>query len=246
VIDLCLTCIWEQPALTEKIAKYLRNWTEQKKVADALDKALFGDGELFDTQYLSLIPLFRQSSAINEKHCSKFLRIGRRNDLHWAARAEAFLSLMLFPLQENHFKMLRKIYDRESSPYVKKVILAVFQKAQFGVKQSMLRATITEPEEETNRFRKYLWSLVNNPEHSTRALKVISKTEQDPARLLVCLYCSVQSEDANTLRQVKQTADKHSKLAASVLLERAFIQVFKRAEARIEFLKKQKDLRDSK
>jgi hypothetical protein len=36
------------------------------------------------------------------------------------------------------------------------------------------------------------------------------------------------------------------KLAASVLLERAFAQVFKRAEERIEFLKKRKYLRDSK
>lgn len=238
-VDLCLKCLWDQPALTEKIAGYLRLWMGRADVQQAINKALFGDGELFDTQYVSLLPLLRQSEAIRLDYLSKLMRLGR-SELHWAARAEALLSLMLFPLDEQHFRQLRKLYDREPSPYVKQVILAVFLKAPFKIKQPLFRETITEPEEEMNRFRKFVWSLGNSPERCKPALKIIGKVERDPARLLVSLHGALQSRDFNILRQVKQIADRKAKDAASALSRLAFSQVVKAAEAKIEILAKAK------
>jgi hypothetical protein len=147
---------------------------DRAEVQQAINQALFDNGELFDTQYLSLFPLYRRSRALSVKHRSKLLQLGR-GDLHWAARAEALLTLMLLPLEEQHFRQLRKLYFRESSPYVKKVILALFLKAPRKIKQPVFEETITEPEEETNRFRKFLWSLGHSAEICKPTLKTIGK-----------------------------------------------------------------------
>jgi hypothetical protein len=147
---------------------------DRAEVQQAINQALFDNGELFDTQYLSVFPLYRRSRALSVKHRSKLLQLGR-GDLHWAARAEALLTLMLLPLEEQHFRQLRKLYFRESSPYVKKVILALFLKASRKIKQPVFEETITEPEEETNRFRKFLWSLGHSAEICKPTLKTIGK-----------------------------------------------------------------------
>jgi hypothetical protein len=236
-VEFCLRRIWDQPALTEKITRYLSIWTNRDDVRQTLNKALFSDGDLFDTQYLSLLPLLRQSGAIALDHRTRILRLARHG-LHWAATAEALLTLMLFPLEEKHFEQLRKAYDREASPYVKKVILALFLKAPFKVKQRAFKETITEPEEETNRVRKFLWSLGNNPEKCKPVLKTIGKVERDPARLLVSLHGALQSRDSNVLRQVRQIADIKEADAASELARRSFAVVAESAQARLAALAK--------
>jgi hypothetical protein len=213
-VEFSLKCLWSQPALTDKIAKYLALWMDRTDVQQAINQAVFGDAELFDTQYLSLLPLFRQSKALTIKHRAKLLKLGR-GDLHWAARAEALLTLMLLPLQEQHFRQLRKLYLRESSPYVKKVILALFLKAPHKIRQPVFEETITEPEEETNRFRKFLWALGHSPELCKPTLKAIGKIENDPARLLVSLYGALESRDLNVLRQVTQVANKRAQEATT-------------------------------
>jgi reverse transcriptase-like protein len=236
-VEFCLKCIWDQPALTEKIAKYLASWMARQDVQQSVSEAVFGDGELFDTQYLSLIPLLRQSETLTVKHRSKLLKIGR-GELHWAARAEALLTLMLLPLEEQHFRQLRKLYNRESSPYVKKVILALFLKAPLKIKQPVFKETITEPEEETNRFRKFIWSLGNSSEHCKPALKTIGKIEHDPARLLVSLHGALQSRDMNVLRQVKNIADTQAKEAKAKLSRQSFTEIAKSAEQKLAALNK--------
>src|SRR6266516_6027046 len=50
-------------------------------------------------------------------------------------------------------------------------------------------------DEETNRFRKFLWSLGHNAELCKPTLKTIGKIERDPARLLVSLYGALESRD---------------------------------------------------
>ena len=129
-INLCLKCVWTQPALTEKISKYLRPWTKYKQVRSELDRALFSDQRLFDTQYLFLLPLLRQSRALKETHRPMLLALGRCPDVHWHVRAEALLTLMMFPLTDSDFRKLKKLYDRENSTCVKKVILSLFLKAR--------------------------------------------------------------------------------------------------------------------
>jgi hypothetical protein len=241
-VEFCLSRIWDQPALTDKITRYLSLWTDRDDVRQMLNKALFGDGELFDTQYLSLLPLLRQSGAIAMDHRTRLLRLTRR-ELHWAAKAEALLTLMIFPLEEKHFEQLRRAYDREASPYVKKVILALFLKAPFWVKQRAFKETITEPEEETNRLRKFLWSMGNNPEKCKPTLKTVGKVERDPARLLVSLHGALQSPDTNVLRQVKQIADVRAASAASELARLSFAAVAKAAQAKLAGVTKQKPKR---
>ena len=150
------------------------------------------------------------------------------------------LTLISFPLEEQHFRQLRKLYDRESSPYVKKVILALFLRAPLKVKQPMFKETITEPEEETNRFRKFLWSLGNSPEHCKPSLKIIEKAEDDPARLLATLHGALQSRDLNVLRQVKQIAVTRATDATSGLSRLSFNGVAKTAEAKLTNLSKAK------
>ncbi len=242
-VEFCLKCLWGQPALTDKIAKYLAIWMDRADVQLAINQALFGNGELFDTQYLSLLPLFRQSKALTMQHRAKLIKIGR-SDLHWAARAEALLTLMLLPLEEQHFRQLRKLYLRESSPYVKKVVLAVFLKAPHKIKQSVFEETITEPEEETNRFRKFLWSLGHSAESCKPTLKTIGRIESDAARLLVSLHGALQSHDLNVLRQVEQISKKYSEEATNQFARQSFGEIVLSAQQ--QFLAWQKRLQRGK
>jgi hypothetical protein len=234
-VTFCLETLWSQPALTGKVAKYLALWMGRTDVQQAVHKAVLGNDELFDTQYLSLLPLFRQSEALKVPHSSKLLKIGC-GELHWAARAEALLTLILLPLDEKHFKKLKKLYLRESSPYVKKVILALYLKAPHKVKQQFFKETITEPEEETNRFRKFIWSLSNNPEHCRPALKMVGRIERDAARLLVLLHGALASRDLDVLRQVKQIATKREEDGTTALSRSAYNTVVKAANKQIAYL----------
>src|SRR5439155_22978445 len=221
------------------LIKFLR-YVDDLKVFTKDYKALFGDGELFDTQYLYLVPLLRQTEALAHNDRPKLLALGRRKELHWAARAEAIITLMLFPLEEAHYKRLRLLYEQESSTYVKKAILALYLKAPFATKQSVMKATITEPEEETNRFRKFLWALANSPEHAKPSLKIIGNREKDPARLLVSLHGALQSSDLNVLRQVRQIAQTDAKQATSAASRQAFEQVLQHADSKLANLTKGK------
>jgi hypothetical protein len=239
-VELCLKCLWNQPALTEKIAKYLALWIDRPDVQQAMDRAIFGNEELFDTQYLSLLPMFRQSKSLTIVHRAKLLKLAR-GDLHWAARAEALLTLMLLPLEEPHFRQLRNLYLRERSPYVKKVILGLFLKAPYKIKQPMFQETITEPEEETNRFRKFLWSLAHSQEVCKPTLKTLAKIEHDPARLLVPLHGGLQSNDLNVLRQVMQMAEKNSHGSVSPLAQQSFGEIALAAQRRILAVTKAKN-----
>jgi hypothetical protein len=231
-VEFCLKCLWEQPALTDKIAKYLVCWMDRADVQQAINQALFGSGELFDTQYLSLLPLYRRSMALSVKHRAKLLQLGR-GELHWAARAEALLTLMLLPLEEQHFRQLRKLYLREASPYVKKVILALFLKAPRKIKQSVFEETITEPEEETNRFRKFIWALGHSAELCKPTLKTIGKIERDAARLLVSLHGALYSPDSNVLRQVEQIAGKHREESANQFARQSFSEIAASAQRQL-------------
>lgn len=239
-INICMRCIWEQPALTEKISKYLIRWMKRKNVREGINEALFGDGELFDTQYLYLLSILRQSKALALDHRSKLFALGRRKGIHWASRAEAMLSLILFTLEKGHYKQLRELYDQESSAYVKKVVLALFLKAPSTIKQSIFKETITEPDEEINRFRKFLWALQNSPKHANPTLKIIGNREKDPARLLVSLYGALQSSNSSILRQVKKIAQTNAEQAVSAISRQAFKQVLQSADSKIEDLIKGK------
>ncbi|HEX4373795.1 MAG TPA: RNA-directed DNA polymerase, partial [Puia sp.] len=214
-INLCLRCIWDQPALTAKAAKYLAHWIGRKTVRDAINRALFGDEELFDTQYLDLLPLLRRSKALIPDHKTKFLALAQNLDLHWAVRAEAFIGLILFPLTESDYTKLEKIYNCEGSACVKKVILGLFLSAPYPIKQSFLSKTIYEPEEEINRFRKFLWALKNSTEHCKPVLKAVASRERDPARLLITLHGANHSSDLHCIQQVKQIAKKYLRGAKS-------------------------------
>ncbi len=220
-----LKWIWRQPALTEKVARYLSNWMGQKSVRAGVENALLGEEELFDAQYLYLLPMFRSSTVLNLKHKSRFMRLGRSGVYHLAVRAEAFMSLILFPLDGRDFKRLHRCYFKESSSTVKKTILALFLKAPDRVKESMFFATIQEPEEETNRFRKYVWALTNSSKLGQPSLAVLRRIEKDHARLLVSLHGGLQSRNPETLKLVTQIADERLKDVKSELARQAFEQV---------------------
>lgn len=123
---------------------------------------------------------------------------------------------------------------------MKKVILALFLKASFTIKQSIFKATITEPDEETNRFRKFLWALQNSPEHTNPILKIIGNREKDPARLLIPLHGALQSSNLSVLRQVKKIAEANAKQAASAVSRQAFEQVLQSADFKLANLTKGK------
>jgi hypothetical protein len=236
-----LKWIWRQPALTEKVARYLANWMGHKSVQAGVEKALLGEEELFDAQYLYLLPMFRSSAVLRPKHKSPLIRLGCRDAYHWAVRAESLLSLMLFPFEERDFKRLRHRYFKETSPAVKKTILALFVKAPGQLKTSMFAETIQEPQEEINRFRKYIWALTYSPALAQASLAVLSGHERDPARLLVSLHGALQSRNSETLKQVQQIADQRLQVVAiSELARRAFEQVSTDAKRMAEDLAKAK------
>lgn len=235
-IKQSLRWIWKQPALTEKVSRYLSNWMGRKSVRAGVESALLGEEELFDAQYLYLLPMFRSSAVLNLKHKSPLMRLGCGGAYHWAVRAEAFLSLILFPLDDRDFKKLRRCYFTETSPAVKKTILTLFLKARDRVKKQMFSATIQEPEEETNRFRKYIWALTHNAKLGQSNLAALNRIEKDPARLLASLYGALQSRNIETLRLVGRIADDHFKSLPSKFTSRAFTQVSSNAKRMIEDL----------
>ncbi len=231
-----LKWIWKQPALTEKVSRYLSNWMGRKSVRAGVESALLGDEELFDAQYLYLLPMFRSSAALNPKHKSPLMRLACGGAYHWAVRAEAFLSLILFPLDDGDFKKLRRHYFTEALPAVKKTILTLFLKAGDRVKKRMFAATIQEPEEETNRFRKYIWALTYSAELGRPSLAALNRVEKDPARLLATLLGALQSRDIETLRLVGRIADDRLKARPSELVRHAFAWVTTDAKRMIEDL----------
>jgi hypothetical protein len=231
-----LKWIWKQPALTEKVSRYLAQWIGRKSVRAGVESALLGEEELFDAQYLYLLPMFRSSTVLNPKHKNPLMRLGCGGAYHWAVRAEAFLSLILFPLDDRDFKKLRRQYFKETSPAVKKVILTLFLKARDRVKKPMFSATIQEPEEETNRFRKYIWALTHNAKLGHPSLAALRRAEKDPARMLSTLHGALQSRNPETLRQAAVIADERLKSRVSKLAGQAFIQVSTDAKRTIEEL----------
>ena len=231
-----LKWIWKQPALTEKVSRYLANWMGRKTVRAGVESALLGEEELFDAQYLYLLPMFRSSVVLHLKHKNSLMRLGCGGAYHWAVRAESLLSLILFPLDDHDFQKLRRRYFKETSPTVKKTILTLFLKAGDRVKKRMFAATIQEPEEETNRFRKYIWALTYSAELGRPSLAALNRVEKDPARLLATLLGALQSRDIETLRLVGRIADDRLKARPSELARRAFALVSSDAKRMIEDL----------
>jgi hypothetical protein len=102
----------------------------------------------------------------------------------------------------------------------------------------LFRSTIYEPEEATNRFRKYLWALSYSPIHSQTQLKKISQVESDPAKLLVSLYGGLQSNIEDILKQVKSIAVKNTNRNASELLQQRLLEIRESADYMINDLRK--------
>ena len=71
-----LKWIWRQPALTEKVSRYLSRWMRRKSVRAGVEGAPLGEEELFDAQYLYLLPMFRSSTVLHLKHKSPLMRLG--------------------------------------------------------------------------------------------------------------------------------------------------------------------------
>lgn len=205
-----LKWIWKQPALTEKVSKYLRPWMHRNTVRIGVERALLGEEELFDAQYFYLLPLFRASCVLAAKHKVPLMRLACGGTYHPTVKAEAVLTLALYPLEVQDFQRLQRRYFRESDPTIKKAILAVFLRAPDRIKRPMFAATIQEPEEETNRFRKYVWALANDAEASQKTLAVLRRIEKDPARLLVALNGALQSRNVETLKIAAQIADERA------------------------------------
>jgi hypothetical protein len=235
-----LKWIWRQPALTEKVSRYLSRWMRRKSVRAGVESALLGEEELFDAQYLYLLPMFRSSSVLSPKHKTRLMRLGCGGAYHPAVRAEALLSLALFPLDDGDFKRLYRCYFKETCPTVKKTLLALFLKAPGRIKVGMFAATIQEPDEETNRFRKYVWALANDVTLSQRTLAVLRRVEKDPARLLVSLHGALQSKNLETLKLVAQIADERLDDTPSELARSAFKQISTDAKLMITDLAKPK------
>lgn len=229
-----LKWIWRQPVLTEKVSKYLRPWMRRKSVRAGVESALLGDEELFDTQYFYLLPLFRASSVLSAKHKAPLMRLACGSAYHPAVRAEAVLTLALYPLEARDLQRLQRTYFRESDATVKKTILAAHLRAPDRIKRPMFAATIQEPEEETNRFRKYIWALANDAAAGQQTLAVLRRIEKDPARLLVVLSGALQSRNVETLKLVVQIADERSAGAESVLAREAFERISVDAKRMIE------------
>lgn len=235
-----LKWIWRQPALTEKVSRYLSRWMRRKSVRTGVESALLGEEELFDAQYLYLLPMFRNSVAIGERHKSRLMRVGLGGAYHPVVRAEALLSLALFPLNEGDFKRLYRCYLRDAHPAVKKTILALFLKARDRIKNGVFAATIQEPDEETNRFRKYIWALAHHSTLGPKSLAILAKADSDPARMLVSLRGALQSRNTDTLKLVGRIASERWKLASSTLAKSAFMRVSKEANLMIAELGKPK------
>ena len=237
-VQQSLKWIWKQPVLTEKVCRYLPRWIHYKSVRIALENALFGDEELFYAQYLYLLPMFRNSPALNSSHKAQLMHLGCNRSFHPAVRAEALLCLAPFPLDVPDYKRLLRCYFGESLPPVKKTILSLFLKAPDRIKKDMFSATIQEPDEETNRFRKYLWALANNVILSQKTLAVLRRVEKDPARMLISLYGALQSTNPETFKCVERIAKERCNSATSQIVSHAFERVSADAVAMFNHLVK--------
>ena len=98
----------------------------------------------------------------------------------------------------------------------------------------MFAATIQEPEEETNRFRKYIWALTYSAKLGQPSLAALKQIEKDPARLLATLFGALQSRNIETLRLVGRMADDHINAPSSELARHAFTQISNDAKRMIE------------
>ncbi|MCG6534101.1 MAG: RNA-directed DNA polymerase [Syntrophales bacterium LBB04] len=233
--------IWKQPALTEKVARYLSLWMSRKMVREGVEAALLGEEELFDTQYLYLLPMLRGSAVLDLKHRAGLMRLGCGGAYHWAVRAEALLSLMLYRLEDRDFNRLQRRYFKETCCAVRKTILALFLKAPDRIKRPMFAATIQEPDQETNRFRKYIWALANSSDLGQQTLAILRRVENDPARLLAALYGALQSHNTETLRQVAEIADERASSRISKLACLNFSQISVDAKRMIDSLAHETD-----
>lgn len=90
------------------------------------------------------------------------------------------------------------------------------------IKRPMFSYTIHEPEEEINRYRKYLWALANSRELGPSNLAILRRIERDHARILNSLHGALQSRISETLKMVKDIADERKKTATSTLARNAF------------------------
>jgi hypothetical protein len=210
----------------------------RKRIREAIGVALLGEEELFDTQYLYLLPMLRGSVALDSQHRTGLVRLGCGGAYHWAVRAEALLSLILYRLDDRDFKLLTQRYFKEASPTVRKTILALFLKAPDRVKNPMFAATIQEPDQEINRFRKYLWALSHNHKLAQHTLAVHNRIERDPARLLAALYGALQSRNIETSRQTAEIAEERARSGISNVASQSFSQVSAEARRMIESLAK--------
>ena len=182
--------------------------------------------------------MFRNSPALNSSHKAQLMRLGCNRSFHPAVRAEALLCLAPFPLDVPDYKRLLRCYFGESLPPVKKTILSLFLKAPDRIKKDMFSATIQEPDEETNRFRKYLWALANNVTLNQRTLAVLRRVEKDPARMLISLYGALQSTNPETLKCVERIAKERCNSATSQIVSHAFERVSADAVAMFNHLVK--------
>jgi hypothetical protein len=168
------------------------------------------------------------------------MRLACGGAYHWAVRAEAFLCITLFPLSKNDFEKLRRCYFKETSPTVKKTLLSLFLKAPGTVRNRMFSATIQEPEEETNRFRKYIWALTNDAKLGQPSIAALNRYEKDHARVLANLHGAMLSRNIETLHLVLKIANLRLKVTRSELAHHAFTKVSNDAKLMIESLTSKK------
>jgi hypothetical protein len=213
----------------------------RRSVQNEVKRALLGEEELFESQYLYLLPMLRCSKVLTPMHKSGLMRLGRDQSHHPAVRAEALISLILFPLKDKDFGRIKRQYQKETSPLVKKTILALFLKARDQIKKPMFAETILDPEEEINRYRKYIWALMNSPRHCQPILKILKTMEKDPSRLLASLHGALQSHNIETLKQVKAIARNRAKSLISEIARQAYKKVADDAGLMIEDKTRSKD-----
>jgi hypothetical protein len=81
---------------------------------------------------------------------------------------------------------------------------------------------------------------MNSPGLGQPVLRLLKRTEKDPARLLATLYGALQSRNSETLRQVAVIAGDRKKLPLSELVRQAYAKISNDAKVMIEYLGKRK------
>lgn len=213
-INECIQFLLSDPVLTAKIMKYLHHWENDNAVVAKILNVLLNH-EIFDSQYLSLLPFVRRSVGLSVGHKKFFWNVALNMDLHWSVRSEAFLSLAVFSLSDSECKRLIRRYDNETSPFIQKAILAIMLQAKDRLKRPFLEETIFETDYLVNRFRKYLWALVNSNQLSVPTLLKLAEIEKDPAKICVALQAALQSSNKEILKTVREIATQKEKMASS-------------------------------